>query len=63
MNNKFKNSIQRHLNNDFIKKIQIYKYKCFENFEADGFKRVNLIGGKNNIGKTAFLEACYLYNN
>jgi AAA15 family ATPase/GTPase len=22
--------------------------------------RVNLIGGKNNVGKTAFMEACYI---
>jgi len=34
--------------------------KCFQDFKASGFKRVNLIGGKNNIGKTAFLEACYI---
>ena len=25
-----------------------------------GFGRVNLIGGKNNVGKTAFMEACYI---
>ncbi|MCB4763304.1 MAG: ATP-binding protein, partial [Sulfurovum sp.] len=25
--------------------------------------RVNLIGGKNNVGKTAFMEACYLTTN
>jgi AAA15 family ATPase/GTPase len=30
------------------------------NFEADGFARVNLITGKNNVGKTAFMEACYI---
>ena len=45
------------MNDAFIKNIKIKKYKCFENFEVDGFKRINLIGGKNNIGKTAFLEA------
>jgi AAA15 family ATPase/GTPase len=48
------------MNNNFIKNIKIHRYKCFENFEANGFKRVNLIGGRNNIGKTAFMEACYL---
>ena len=47
----------------FLKDIEIKQYKCFKNFEANGFKRINLIGGKNNIGKTAFLEACYIYNN
>lgn len=47
----------------FLKDIEIKQYKCFNNFKSTGFKRINLIGGKNNIGKTAFLEACYIYNN
>jgi len=46
----------------FIKNIEIKNFKCFENFSAEGFGRVNLIGGKNNVGKTAFMEACYLIN-
>jgi AAA15 family ATPase/GTPase len=37
--------------------MKIKRYKCFKDFEVNGFKRINLIGGKNNIGKTAFLEA------
>jgi AAA15 family ATPase/GTPase len=41
----------------FIKNIEIKNYKCFDNFKAEGFGRVNLIGGKNNVGKTAFMEA------
>lgn len=48
------------MSDNFIKKIQINRYKCFENFEADGLKRVNLISGKNNIGKTAFMEAIHI---
>jgi len=44
----------------FIRNIEIKKFKCFEDFKAEGFGRVNLIGGKNNVGKTAFMEACYL---
>ncbi len=44
----------------FIKKIKVEKYKCLDGFEADGFQRVNLIGGKNNVGKTTLLEACLL---
>ncbi len=47
----------------FIKNIEIKNFKCFEDFKAEGFGRVNLIGGKNNVGKTAFMEACYLVNN
>jgi AAA15 family ATPase/GTPase len=46
----------------FIREIEIKKFKCFEDFRAEGFGRVNLIGGKNNVGKTAFMEAIYLYN-
>jgi AAA15 family ATPase/GTPase len=41
----------------FIKNIEIKNFKCFKDFKADGFGRVNLIGGKNNVGKTAFMEA------
>jgi AAA15 family ATPase/GTPase len=46
----------------FIKNIEIKNFKCFEDFKAEGFGRVNLIGGKNNVGKTAFMEAVYISN-
>ena len=49
-------------NKHFIKNIEIKNFKCFKDFKAEGFGRVNLIGGKNNVGKTAFMEAVYLYN-
>jgi AAA15 family ATPase/GTPase len=48
------------MSDHFIKNIEITTYKCFDQFEASGFKRVNLIGGKNNMGKTILLEALYL---
>ncbi len=48
------------MKNHFIKNIQIKDFKCFDDFKAEGFSRVNLIGGKNNVGKTAFLEASYI---
>jgi AAA15 family ATPase/GTPase len=44
----------------FLTDIEIKQYKCFKDFKSSGFKRVNLIGGKNNIGKTAFMEACII---
>ena len=47
----------------FIKNIEIRDFKCFDEFKAEGFGRVNLIGGKNNVGKTAFMEACYIVSN
>jgi AAA15 family ATPase/GTPase len=48
------------MDSHFLTDIDIIDFKCFQNFSAKGFKRVNLIGGKNNIGKTAFMEACYI---
>jgi AAA15 family ATPase/GTPase len=47
----------------FLQWIKIIDFKCFHNFEAKDFKRVNLISGKNNVGKTAFMEACLRSNN
>lgn len=44
----------------FLKWINIVDFKCFHNFEAKDFQRVNLISGKNNVGKTAFMEACFI---
>ena len=41
----------------FIRNIEIKNFKCFKDFKVEGFGRVNLIGGKNNVGKTAFMEA------
>jgi AAA15 family ATPase/GTPase len=48
------------MSNHYIKNIDIIKFKCFENFSSSGFSRVNLISGKNNVGKTAFMEAVYV---
>ncbi len=47
----------------FIKNIEIKNFKLFKDFKAEGFGRVNLIGGKNNVGKTAFMEACFIIDN
>jgi AAA15 family ATPase/GTPase len=43
-----------------IERIKIENFKNFEHFEFDGFKRINLIAGKNNVGKTNLLEAIHL---
>lgn len=39
--------------------IEIILYKHFKNFKMNGFKRVNIIAGFNNSGKTTLLEAIY----
>ena len=44
------------MENHFVKNIYFENFKCFEKLEFDGFKRVNLIGGHNNVGKTSFME-------
>ncbi len=44
----------------FVQQIEIHNFKCFERLQVQGFGQVNLIGGDNNIGKTAFMETCYL---
>ncbi|MCK5717969.1 MAG: AAA family ATPase, partial [Thiomargarita sp.] len=49
------------MDNHFIKTIGIENFKCFEKLSITGIESVNLIGGKNNIGKTAFLEAIELF--
>ncbi len=40
--------------------LKINNYKCLENFEVSGLKRVNLFTGKNNTGKSTILEAISL---
>jgi hypothetical protein len=46
-----------------IERIKIENFKNFEHFEFEGFKRVNLIAGKNNVGKTNLLEAIFNAHN
>ena len=43
-----------------IKNIKINNYKCFKNFEIKNFKRINILVGDNNSGKTSLLEALSL---
>ncbi len=35
-------------------------FRCFQEISLDGLERVNLITGKNNVGKTVLLEALWL---
>lgn len=44
-----------------IKKFSIRNFKCFEEIVTKPWERVNLIAGKNNIGKTALLEAIWMH--
>src|SRR5258706_16433422 len=44
------------------KSFEIKNFRCFEDFKIDDLQRINLITGKNNVGKTALLEALFLYS-
>lgn len=41
----------------FIGQIEIENFRCFDFLKVENLKRVNLVGGDNNVGKSAFLEA------
>lgn len=49
--------MENNMSKHFINNVEIKSFKCFENFKIEKLKRVNLIGGKNNVGKTSFMEA------
>jgi hypothetical protein len=42
--------------------FQVKNYRCFEDLTVEPLERVNLIAGKNNVGKTALLEALYVHS-
>lgn len=44
-----------------IDRIKIENFKCLENFEINNVKRINLIGGRNNSGKSTILEALFFF--
>ena len=43
-----------------LKKLTIEHFRGFSSFKIDQLARINLIVGKNNVGKTALLEALFL---
>ena len=44
-----------------ISRIKIENFKLFQNFELKDLRRINLISGRNNVGKSTVLEALFLY--
>jgi len=48
------------MSDHFLTDIEIKDFKCFKQFKIEGLQRVNLIAGKNNVGKTALMEACFV---
>ncbi|MHC5726831.1 MAG: AAA family ATPase, partial [Nostoc sp.] len=43
-----------------IKNIEIKNFRCFDELKVSGFEKINLISGKNNVGKTGLLEALFI---
>ncbi len=43
-----------------IKSLEINNFRCFNSTKANNFVRINLLGGRNNAGKTTLLEALFL---
>ena len=43
------------------KSFRVKNFRCFKDLQINDLGRVNLIAGKNNIGKTALLEAIYIH--
>ncbi|MCY4366348.1 MAG: AAA family ATPase [Chloroflexi bacterium] len=40
----------------------IKNFRCFDELTVEGMGRINLIAGKNNVGKTALLEALWVHH-
>lgn len=45
----------------FIRNLHFENFKCFKDFNIKNINRVNLISGKNNIGKTSLMEGIELF--
>lgn len=43
--------------------LTLKNFRCFQNFTIEPLERINLIGGKNNVGKTSLLEAIFIFIN
>lgn len=41
--------------------FEVNNFRCFDELMLAGLERVNLIAGVNNVGKTAILEALFLF--
>ncbi len=50
----------RDMNKPVLRSIHVQNFRCFRRLDIDSLARVNLIAGKNSVGKTAALEAIFL---
>ena len=49
------------MGNLILNSLEIHRFRAFEHLLIGHLGRVNLIVGKNNVGKTCLLEALQLY--
>jgi hypothetical protein len=45
----------------FLNSLEVRNFRGFEHLKIESLGRVNLVVGKNNVGKTSLLEALWLY--
>jgi ABC-type Mn2+/Zn2+ transport system ATPase subunit len=45
----------------FLSSVIVQNFRAFHHLRVDRFERVNLVVGKNNVGKSTLLEAIWLY--
>ena len=43
-----------------LENFDVEEYRGFKKLHVDGLRRVNLIVGRNNSGKTSLLKAAYI---
>lgn len=46
-----------------LRSFTLKNFRCFQDFTLEPLERVNLIAGKNNVGKTSLLEAIFIFIN
>jgi AAA15 family ATPase/GTPase len=49
------------MGNLILNSLEIRNFRCFKHLQIERLGRVNLIVGKNNVGKSTLLEALRLY--
>jgi len=47
----------------FLESLEIHRFRAFDHLSIERLGRVNLVVGKNNVGKSSLLEAIWLYAN
>jgi AAA15 family ATPase/GTPase len=55
--------LEKAMSKPLLDSLDITGYRCFDNLKIEKLSQVNLIVGKNNVGKTAILEALWIYAN